>query len=127
MERFRTTLLFAATTALLALSCGGSGASAEPLAAVKAKGEELFKARCETCHGATGVGDGPGAVALDPKPRNYTDPAWQASVSDARLKEIIAKGGIGVGLSPAMPAQVDLANDRDALAGLVWKIRSFAK
>ncbi|HEY3495923.1 MAG TPA: c-type cytochrome, partial [Polyangiaceae bacterium] len=42
----------------------------------------MFKARCVVCHGEKGHGDGPGAAALNPKPRDYTDPAWQGSVTD---------------------------------------------
>jgi mono/diheme cytochrome c family protein len=36
------------------------------------KGAELFQTNCASCHGATGVGDGPAGMALTPKPRNLT-------------------------------------------------------
>jgi len=36
-------------------------------------GKEVYGIYCETCHGPTGTGDGPGAAALDPKPRNFVD------------------------------------------------------
>ena len=39
------------------------------------KGKTSFNINCTACHGPKGAGDGPAAVALNPKPRNYaTDP-----------------------------------------------------
>ena len=64
---------------------------------------------------------------LNPKPRNYTDAAWQASVTDAQLKETILKGGQGVGKSPAMPGQPQLQEHPEVLDGLVQIIRKFGK
>jgi high-affinity iron transporter len=44
------------------------------------KADAAFKLYCATCHGETGAGDGPAAVALNPKPRNFTkDPFRQGS------------------------------------------------
>ena len=63
---------------------------------------EKYKMLCASCHGATGAGDGAAAAAMNPKPRNLTDAAWQASVDDARIKTVIEKGGAAVGLSPLM-------------------------
>lgn len=65
------------------------------------------------------------AASLDPKPRNYADPAWQASVSDDDIKAIIVKGGAGVGKSKWMPGQPQLAGDPQ-LDMLVQIIRGFA-
>src|SRR4051812_46398683 len=36
-----------------------------------AKGKELFSVNCATCHGPEGMGNGPAAGALVPKPRNF--------------------------------------------------------
>jgi cytochrome c5 len=94
---------------------------AEPLTA-----ENVFKTRCSTCHGESGHGDGPASVALNPKPRNYTDPEWQKSVTDEQLKKTIVGGGIAVGKSPLMVPNPDLAGKDDVLDGLVKIIRSFA-
>lgn len=73
-----------------------------------AKAKQVFVERCVPCHGATGHGDGPASASLDPKPRQYADPAWQASVDDAYLEKIIKYGGAAVGKSPAMPTNPDL-------------------
>jgi mono/diheme cytochrome c family protein len=35
------------------------------------KGSGLFKMNCSSCHGDDGLGDGPTAAMLDPKPRNF--------------------------------------------------------
>jgi mono/diheme cytochrome c family protein len=89
--------------------------------------QAMFGTVCVTCHGASGKGDGPAAQALDPKPRNYTDPAWQKSVTDDDLKKIILKGGVGVGKSAMMPAQPQLESQPEVLDGLVKIIRGFGK
>jgi mono/diheme cytochrome c family protein len=91
------------------------------------KAAEIFAQRCASCHGATGVGDGPAAAALQPKPRNFKDPAWQKSVTDAHIEKVIAEGGPAVGKSPMMPPNPDLANDKAVLAGLRQYIRNLAK
>ena len=89
--------------------------------------QAMFNTVCVMCHGADGTGTGPAAATLNPKPRNYTDPAWQAMVSDDQIKEIILKGGAGVGKSPAMPGNPQLADHPDVLDGLVKIIRGCGK
>jgi mono/diheme cytochrome c family protein len=37
-----------------------------------AKGKELYKTNCASCHGDNSMGDGPAAAMLNPKPRNFT-------------------------------------------------------
>jgi mono/diheme cytochrome c family protein len=95
--------------------------STEPLTA-----ESVFKTRCSTCHGETGHGDGPASAALNPKPRNYTDPEWQKSVTDEQLKKTIVGGGVAVGKSPLMVPNPDLADKPEVVEGLVKIIRAFA-
>ncbi len=36
------------------------------------RGKAVYEKKCALCHGAEGKGDGPGAVHLDPKPRDFT-------------------------------------------------------
>ena len=87
----------------------------------------MFDTICVTCHGNTGQGNGPAAESLPTKPRNYTDAAWQASVTDAQIKDIIIHGGQAVGKSPLMPANPELEKDQAKLDGLVKIIRAFGK
>ncbi|MFL5320727.1 MAG: urate hydroxylase PuuD [Myxococcaceae bacterium] len=82
---------------------------------------------CISCHGAAGQGDGLAAAALNPKPRNFTDPEWQKSVTDEHLKKIILEGGAAVGKSPMMPPNPGLADQPATVDGLVKLIRAFGK
>lgn len=93
----------------------------------KAKGKELFDARCVSCHGSLGAGDGPVAAALPEgqKPANFQAGKFKYAVDDAKLKEVIHKGGAAVGLSPMMAAQADLS-DAD-LSSLVEYVKSLKK
>jgi mono/diheme cytochrome c family protein len=85
----------------------------------------MFHARCIVCHGEKGMGDGPGAAALNPKPRNYTDGTWQAKVTDEQIKNTIMYGGAAVGKSPIMPASPDLQSKPEVVDELVKIVRSF--
>jgi cytochrome c553 len=89
--------------------------------------KEMFESRCAACHGLSGHGDGPGSAALNPKPRNYTDKAWQASVTDEQIKKTILLGGAAVGKSPIMPASPDLDGKPEVVEGLVQIVRQFGK
>jgi cytochrome c553 len=89
--------------------------------------QAMFNTVCVMCHGADGSGNGPAASTLNPRPRNYTDVAWQASVTDAQIKDIILKGGAAVGKSGAMPGNPQLQDHPDVLDGLVQIIRKFGK
>jgi mono/diheme cytochrome c family protein len=86
---------------------------------------DVYDSRCSVCHGTTGEGDGPGAAALNPKPRNYKDKAWQKSVTDEQIKKAIVQGGAAVGKSPTMPANPDLAGKPEVVDGLVKVVRGF--
>ncbi len=98
--------------------------AAAPSPAVAA--QDLYKTRCVPCHGESGKGDGPGAAALNPKPRNYTDVAWQKSVKDDDINKTILYGGAAVGKSPLMPGNPDL-DGKPELAALVTIVRAFGK
>lgn len=84
-----------------------------------------FKTVCIYCHGADGAGDGISAASLDPKPRNFHNPEWQAAITDDRIKKTILEGGEAMGKSPSMPANPDLAGDPQTLNELVKLIRGF--
>lgn len=126
---FRPILLIvgAAASGLLALSCGGGEPEAPISAEAMAAAQTKYDSTCATCHGTTGIGDGPGAVALNPKPRNYTDKAWQKSVTDEYLAKAIVGGGPAVGKSALMPPNADLADKPEVVKGLVAIVRGFAK
>ena len=95
--------------------------------AAQAEAEKIFSERCVTCHGANGGGDGPASAGLVPKPRNFQDSAWQKTVSDEYIEQIVQYGGSAVGKSPAMPANPDLMSKPAVVAALRTHVRSLAK
>jgi mono/diheme cytochrome c family protein len=99
---------------------------AVPEAAMK-EAQEIFATRCSACHGASGKGDGPGSAALNPKPRNLSDPTWQKSVSDDYIEKIIQYGGAAVGRSPMMPGNPDLISKPDVVKGIRATVRGLAQ
>jgi len=100
----------------------GGGPSAE----AQKEAQQIFSTRCFTCHGATGEGNGPGSAALTPKPRNFTDATWQASVNDDHIAKIIQYGGAAVGKSPSMPSNPDLMSKPEVVRALVAHVRSLS-
>lgn len=92
-----------------------------------AAAKTIYDSRCGACHGLTGKGDGAGAAALNPKPRNYTDKAWQSSVTDEQIRKTIVYGGAAVGKSPVMPGSPDLDSKPEVVDGLVAIVRGFGK
>jgi len=109
-------------------------ASSQPVAAPEpvpppadpaADARKLFSTKCIVCHGDHGAGDGPGAAALNPKPRAFGDATWQASVTDDQIKKTILEGGAAVGKSAAMSANPELSDKPDELAALVKIVRDF--
>jgi hypothetical protein len=73
-----------------------------PTPAVAVPIDQKYATFCSSCHGVTGGGDGPAGLALEPKARNLTDKAWQASVSDERIYAVLKNGGPSVGLAATM-------------------------
>ncbi len=68
-----------------------------------ADGASDFATFCGSCHGVGGAGDGAAAVALDPKPANFTAPEfWTEDKTDDYLAKVIKEGGAAVGKSPMM-------------------------
>jgi mono/diheme cytochrome c family protein len=147
-QRPSTFLLVAALAAGLVLACGqGSEQAAEPAAqpaaepaepaqmepaaasgaaadAARAAAQEIFATRCFTCHGVNGAGNGPASAGLTPPPRDFQDPAWQASVTDEHIRQIIQYGGAAVGKSAAMPANPDLTGKPEVVEALLAHVRS---
>ncbi len=88
-----------------------------PGPAVLTKGQELFKAKCQRCHGATGVGNGPDA---DPEqsPGDLTDGSRASRNPDGVLFYKIWNGRT----RPKMPAfKTDISRED------VWTIVHYIK
>lgn len=82
-------------------------------------GATVFKTYCETCHGPTGRGDGPAAVALNPKPADFADAMFKydangngtkGDIDDIKL--IAHNGAAKFGGSPLMAPWPSLTPDQ---------------
>lgn len=91
-----------------------------------AKGETTYKTYCIVCHGETGHGDGIGAAALNPKPRNLSEKAYMDTLSDAHIFKVIKEGGASVGKSMFMTAWGALLKD-DQINDVAAYVRTLAK
>lgn len=74
-----------------------------------AKGRRFYMANCATCHGAKGDGQGPRAYFINPKPRIFTDPAFQRSFNRPALYNATALGRLGT----EMPAWNKVLSDQE--------------
>jgi len=103
------TVVFVAVLSLAA--CKGSSAAPTPFPSVPAEwagktnplgadaaaaGKDVFTVYCESCHGATGVGDGSAGAALDPKPANLI--TFVPQVGDDYLNWRISTGKEGTSM-----------------------------
>ncbi len=73
-----------------------------------AEGEALYKSNCASCHGATGLGDGPAGLALSPRPPAIGDGATMHDVTPAMMFRKISIGVSGT----AMPAYSQLSAEQ---------------
>jgi mono/diheme cytochrome c family protein len=91
---------------LLAVVVWGSAALAqEPKLAVggdASKGQLTYKQVCASCHGDKGLGNGPAAIALNPKPKRFTDPEVVARLTPDWVYTLVKDGGAAHGKSPLM-------------------------
>ncbi|MBI4237049.1 MAG: c-type cytochrome [Deltaproteobacteria bacterium] len=89
-------------------TAAGGGASAEELNTLRqptpelvAKGKELYVARCGTCHGEQGRGDGPAGGAFNPPPRNFTvADGWKLGRTTSEVMTAVSKGLAGTPMPP---------------------------
>ena len=98
-----------------------------------ADGQALYNSSgCGTCHGPTGMGDGPAAAAMNPKPRNFASGEFAYDTdgdgtkgSDADLLNVVKNGSAKYGGSPTMPGHAHIA-EAD-LKAIIAYIRSLSK
>ena len=92
-----------AVVALVLTGCKeGSGKERDPE-------DELFHNACARCHGPDGTGGPPDPLG-NPGPKNFTDPAFQRSMTDDQLRNAIMNGNRGMPAFGAVltPAQVTM-------------------
>ena len=98
---------FAVVLALAVFAFGAVARAAEPGAdkvkgADAAKGAQVFQQYCVTCHGPTGLGDGPVGKTLNPPPRNFQEAKWKFGDTPQAHFEVITNGAAAKGGSPLM-------------------------
>jgi len=86
-----------------------------------AKGKNTYAANCMACHGTAGDGNGPAAMALDPKPVDFTNPAFWKDRKDEDVKASVKAGRPGTTMAP-FPQLSD-----EQLSDLVAYLRTFEK
>lgn len=89
--------------------------------------QTLYRDRCAVCHGAQGAGDGVAGAALNPRPRNFQESAWQTATTDDQIERVIREGGAAIGKSPAMPPNPDLVSRPAVVAALRQHIRAMRR
>ncbi len=87
-------------------------------------GQKLYKTTCAPCHGETGKGDGPAAVAYNPKPRDHTNREYMRQLTDEDIAKVVQFGGANRNM-PLMPSSPQIrGND---LRDLVVYVRSLSE
>jgi mono/diheme cytochrome c family protein len=96
-----------ACVALVSLGC--TVACSKTAESARAPDEELFHNVCARCHGQDGTGGPPDSLG-NPGPKNFTDPAFQRSMTDAQLRDAIESGNRGMPAFGAVftPVQLDM-------------------
>jgi mono/diheme cytochrome c family protein len=92
-----------------------------PLTAENVKaGEKLYQQNCASCHGVTGLGNGPAGATLNPPPSNIALLTKMPMATDGYLDWTIAEGGVQLGT--AMPAYKGVLNENQ-----IWEIITFLR
>jgi len=87
-----------------------------------AAGQTIFVTNCAVCHGETGMGDGPAAETLDPKPATLADGEMMSMLSDGYLFWRVSKGGMTEPYNSVMPAwEAGLTEDQR------WQVISYVR
>lgn len=83
-------------------------------------GKALYAANCTACHGVNGDGKGPAAIALNPKPTDFTTATFWAGRTDAQVAGSIRSGRAGTAMTGfTQLSETDVDN-------LVAYLRTFA-
>ena len=85
-----------------------------------AKGEDLFFRYCTTCHGDEGLGDGPAASSLDPRPEPLA--TNHKGLTDAYMFWRISEGGAGAPFNSGMPPWKSALSEEE-----IWMLITFIR
>jgi mono/diheme cytochrome c family protein len=87
--------------------------------AVIANGKELWAKHCKSCHGSTGLGDGPKAAMLKTPMNKFNSKEFQAQSDGA----IYYKSFIGRNEMPAFEKKIPTASDQWALVAYMRSLK----
>jgi mono/diheme cytochrome c family protein len=82
------------------------------------RGFEIYTANCASCHGETGLGDGPVSVSLDPKPAPISHTTQM--LADDLLFYRVSEGGIP--FQTAMPAWKGVLDEQQ-----IWDVVAYIR
>jgi high-affinity iron transporter len=107
-----------ALRALITRATGIAEQIAPPQPPSPQRGAVIFKESCASCHGSRGDGKGPDSARLDPKPANFTDPAFMRGETPNDFFHVITLGKRG----SAMPSWGDVLSlqERWDVLSYVW-------
>jgi mono/diheme cytochrome c family protein len=88
----------------------------DALTALEARGHAVFVARCATCHGPEGAGDGQNASNLSPQPPDFR--VSLAKLTPVDRRKVVESGTAALGRSPLCPpwGRTLVPEEKDALA-----------
>ena len=98
---------------------GKSNPFGSDAAAVQA-GKTLYQKNCLTCHGEQGMGDGPVAASLNPKPQPLA--ANQERLDDDYMLWRIREGGLRAPFNSAMPSWKAILSEDE-----IWQVISYLR
>jgi cbb3-type cytochrome c oxidase subunit III len=84
---------------------------------VISQGKTIYEEKCASCHGPSGKGDGLDAATLTIAPNDFTNQAYMAQNSTAKLYQ-----NITYGVQPDMPAFSQLLDDNQR-----WSVASYLR
>ena len=82
------------------------------------RGAEIYAANCATCHGETGLGDGPASASLNPQPAPISHTTQM--LADDLLFYRVSEGGVP--FQTAMPAWKGVLNEQQ-----IWDVISYVR
>ncbi len=81
-----------------------------PAAAEANQGKMLWAVNCKSCHGSTGMGDGPKAASLETFPGNFQTPEFQAQSDGTIYYQSFTGRGEMPNYEKKIPAEEDRWN-----------------